>query len=166
MPELTHERLRELLEYNPDTGVFTWRVGRRGTAWKGSVAGTVNDGYVRIGVDGEIYRAHLLVWLWKKGVFPSSEIDHRDGNTTNNRFLNLREATKSENQQNGKLRNNNTSGYTGVSWQATKQLWVAYITVNTKRITLGRSRSFETALALRVAGKIKHHPFQPTPRES
>lgn len=86
---LTVERLRELLDYDPETGVFRWKEPRR-KCRVGEVAGSLRkDGYVKIQVDGRFYQAHRLAWLCVYGVWPSA-IDHIDGNRANNAIANLR----------------------------------------------------------------------------
>lgn len=103
--QLTVVQLKELLHYNPETGVFTWArsVGQR--ARIGRVAGSkVPSGYIKISVSKRVYSAHRLAWLYMTGSWPENEIDHVDNNPSNNAFSNLRAATKSQNAQNrGKL---------------------------------------------------------------
>lgn len=165
MGDLTQARLRELLDYDPETGVFTWKVRRGGSANSGSLAGRLNpQGYRKIGVLKKIYSAHRLVFLWMTGSFPLFEVDHKNGNRDDNRWVNLREALHQENGQNQGTRTDNTSTHPGVSWQPKKKLWVAYITVLGQRVTLGRSKSFEKACEIRKAAKVKYHPFQPSHR--
>ncbi|PZQ77959.1 MAG: HNH endonuclease [Variovorax paradoxus] len=101
MTVLTVERLRELLHYDPETGVFTWTLQpRRRALPRGNVAGTVQRGRVQIIIDQKSYRAHRLAWLYMKGEWPSNEIDHIDGNGLNNKFGNLRDVSTKVNQQN------------------------------------------------------------------
>src|SRR5690606_33911522 len=96
---LTQARLKQLLDYDPTTGIFTRRVSRGGMK-KGSVAGfTSVKGYTVIGVDGKLYSAHRLAWLYVYGVMPR-EIDHRNRVKTDNSILNLREASRAMNNQN------------------------------------------------------------------
>jgi hypothetical protein len=110
---LTAERLRELLDYNHETGEFTWKHGAR---WGGKVAGHYNKvvGHVYVNISKRLYKAHRLVWLYVYGEWPSSEIDHRDGNGANNRLYNLRLATRQQNMGNTKCRRDSTCGVKGV----------------------------------------------------
>lgn len=112
---LSQERLKELLNYDPKTGLFTWRV-RRGMAVAGSVAGNKNQtGYVHIHVDNKPYKAHRLAWLYVHGSFPADLIDHVNGIRDDNRVANLRPVTYSENVENQvRTRANNSLGLAGV----------------------------------------------------
>lgn len=97
---MTPERVRELLVYDYQTGMFTWRV-TRGEFIAGAVAGSLKrEGYWRIGLDGKQYAAHRLAWAYVYGVWPKHGLDHRDRDKTNNRIDNLREATNAQNAQN------------------------------------------------------------------
>lgn len=164
MPELTQERLKELLHYDPATGVFTWRVSAGGVK-AGSVAGSLySNGYRLIGVKGKYYLAHRLAWLYTTGAWPLSGIDHRNGVCDDNRFCNLREASKSENQHNRKTPVNNTSGFLGVTWHTRDRKWQAQIMVGGSTLFLGSFLTPEDAHAAYLAAKAIHHPFQPAPR--
>lgn len=112
--ELTAERLREMLDYDPETGVFRWRLSR-GRARAGAVAGLVNRlGYVQIRIDRVCYLAHRLAWLWMTAAWPVAEIDHRDLRRANNSWLNLRAADPAQQRQNAPRPRSNSSGYKGV----------------------------------------------------
>jgi hypothetical protein len=141
-PDLSAERLRELLHYDQETGVFTWRVNRKGHAKIGSIAGSRRwDGYVSIGICGKAYLAHRLAWLHVKGVFPKEDIDHLDGNPSNNAIKNLRDCPTYVNVQNIRgPSKNNKSGFLGVS--RNKKRWLARIHVSGKTINIG---TFDTA---------------------
>jgi hypothetical protein len=100
---LTQWRLKQLLNYNPETGVFEHRVTRRGVSR--GIAGCLNPkGYIQIKVDGTKYLAHRLAFLYMTGEFPSKLVDHRDLNKSNNRWDNIREATDTQNQANTRPR--------------------------------------------------------------
>ncbi len=136
---LTAERLRELLDYDPLTGVFRWRHMRTGVPKSGMAAGTVDDqGYLRIGVDGMRFRGHRLAWLYMTGVWPTDQIDHENGVRNDNKFANLREATRGQNQMNSKSWA--ASGLKGVV--SAKKRWQAQANWGGKHRYLG---SFKTA---------------------
>ena len=112
-PELTAPRLREVLAYDPETGVFTWLIRPRPRTPAGSEAGYNSGPYRLIGIDQRIYYAHRLAWLYVTGEWPVSDIDHADRDGLNNRWANLREATHSQNNWNMAPRPNQT-GFKGV----------------------------------------------------
>lgn len=113
----TRERVMELLAYDPETGIFTWKL-RCGTAKIGNRAGCINKlGYRVIRLNGQLYTAHRLVWLVVHGTWPCSDTDHINGVKDDNRIANLREATRAENACNSSQRINNTSGYKGVGYR-------------------------------------------------
>lgn len=103
-PKLTQERVKELLHYDPETGIFTWRVnGHKRTA--GQMTGSVRkNGYLAIGVEGTQRYAHRLAWFYVTGNWPPDDIDHINGDRADNRWCNLRLATRSENLCNMKPR--------------------------------------------------------------
>lgn len=139
---ISAERLREVMRYEPDTGSFIRlsKTGRKGQI--GSSVGTRNlSGYVVIGIDGGVYYAHRLAWLYMTGDVVH-QIDHKDGDRANNRFGNLRPATHQQNVLNAKRAANNTSGFKGVSWHKRSGKWDAHINLNGKKHHLGL---FETA---------------------
>ena len=145
---LTQERLKELLSYDPATGVFRWRVSLSNRAPSGSVAGCIRpDGYVQIMIDGKHYLAHRLAWLYVHGEL-APQLDHADGNPSNNRISNLRPATQSQNNGNARKRSDNTSGKKGVSWHKRDKKWQSRIKHNGRQIYLGY---FETAKAAHAA---------------
>ena len=100
---LTHERLLQLLTYDPVTGVFRWRYSRRGCS-AGAVAGRVKpDGYRQIMLDSRAYYAQRLALFYVTGEWPEREVDHKDGCRDNNAWSNLRDATRRQNMWNTKL---------------------------------------------------------------
>lgn len=123
--ELTQERLKELLHYDPETGHFTWRVSS-GRVAAGAVAGSFDGcGYRVISVERKLHRAHRLAFLYMTGSFPPDCVDHVNRDRANNQWANLRPATRRENQGNTGLQSNNTSGYRGVSWHKKAGKWRA-----------------------------------------
>lgn len=151
---LTQARVQELLSYDPETGVFTWRISLSNRAPVGSVAGTNSYGYVHIGVDGTIYRAHRLAWLWVHGALPTTDVDHINCNRADNRISNLRLASRSQNCANiPRLRATNSSGRRGVCWDKSRGKWAAQITINYRNRLIGRFDNIDDAEAayLKVA---------------
>ena len=132
------DRLKKVLHYDPNTGVFTWLQATANRISVGAVAGALsNKGYVRIQIDRKIHPAHRLAWLYTYGVWPKSAIDHINHVKTDNRIVNLREATPSENARNSGLRRDNKWGYKGVSYWARKKKWAAQIRIDGKNKLLG-----------------------------
>ncbi len=144
--------LHELLRFEPETGLFYWRVDRSNVR-AGDVAGHVHSlGYRTICVDYDVYYAHHLAWFFTHGVWPKKggQIDHDDGNRDNNRPGNLKDTTPSLNGLNRKRPNkNNTSGVLGVSFDEQRKKFVASIMINRKCIHLGRFESIEDAVSAR-----------------
>lgn len=156
------ERAMSLLSYEPDTGLFRWRVSRKsrgGPVHPGEIAGTSKDGYIQIKVLGRVWRAHRLAWLFMTGSTPEKgfEIDHRNGVRNDNSWLNLRAATKPQNMWNAARPSTNVSGVKGVSWVAERGQWLARITVNGRKIHLGQFDEKQQAIAARKAGEAKYH---------
>lgn len=148
---LTQDRVRELLKYVKSTGQFFWRASRSGVA-KGP-AGSHGDprGYVSVVIDRQRVWAHRLAFLYVTGSLPPRgvEVDHRNQDKSDNRWCNLRLATKPQNRQNSKGKSSNTSGFVGVHWNKKLQKWQARIRTPEGRKYLG---SFPTAAA---AGKAR-----------
>ncbi len=135
---LTQERLKNLLSYDPNTGIFIWRETRNQLSRRGSTAGTTkDDGYIHIKIDGQKYFAHRLVFLYETGEFPPNQVDHINHKNADNRRENLRLCTQSQNQGNSIVRSSSNSGYKGVSWYKDYNKWMAHIQRNNKRTTLG-----------------------------
>lgn len=157
MTNLTVERLKELLNYDPDTGVFTWRVRRGGNAKAGGKAGYCHPrGYWCIEINDKLYRAHRLAWLYTTGSWPEGEIDHANMDKSDNRWENIRDASRSQNNANTPLRTDNTSGFKGVHFCKRPRRWQAKVTVNRKQIFLGYYDTREEAHAV-YAAAAKHY---------
>jgi len=135
---ITQAELKEVLEYNPDTGLFTRIKATSPTAKIGDVAGHKHyTGYIKIKIKYKIYRAHRLAYLYMTGNFPKNSIDHINHIKDDNRWINLRDATQSQNQSNIKKLKNNTSGYKGVTWNKRYKKWCARIMYMNKRMHIG-----------------------------
>lgn len=131
---MNREKLQELLSYHPESGVFIWRKSSR-RGFVGKLAGHVaKNGYIQIRVCGKLYYAHRLAFLYMTGSMPDV-CDHKNRNTTDNRWENLRQATYSESSSNTIKKSR--SGYRGVSWSSRSKKWRAKIAVNKKTIELG-----------------------------
>ncbi len=154
---VTSERLRELLSYNPDTGMFVWLVNRR-CVRAGSVAGAVNShGYIAIMVDGMLYTAHRLAFLWMHGVFPDRELDHINRDRADNRHANLRLATSAQNKANTGIRRDNSSGFRGVSYCKVRKKYLAQIAHNGKKKNLGRYSTLSEAVNAYESASTRLH---------
>lgn len=154
---LTQERLKELLHYDPETGVFIWLVGRGGGAKAGDVAGSFDaKGYIVIVIKGAIYRAHRLAWLYIYGEWPEYQVDHENREKKDNRIINLRAATNAENCRNQGKAKNNTSGITGVAWRENCGHWWAQIMVDGKSIYLGSFKDKFEAICARMSANNRY----------
>ena len=139
---ITQQRLKEFLDYNPDTGVFTWRESYFPSKI-GKPAGGPFRGYLRLMVDGKLYLCHRLAWLYVHGDWPTETIDHINGIKSDNRIKNLRAVSHMENCQNRPLRKDNSSGISGVCWDKSSNHWRATIAVNGKRKHLIKTSDLE-----------------------
>lgn len=143
---ITQDELKHRLSYSEETGLFTWVNPTVNNCKVGSEAGTSLNGYRRIMVNGRIYMAHRLAWLYVHGYTPEHEIDHINGNRSDNRICNLRLATHKQNMENTRLQMNNTSGHRGVTWDRNRQKWIARINHFNEVTYLGRYANIEDAV--------------------
>lgn len=159
--DLTFDRLRELLIYEPETGLFKWRVRRANLYKPGDIAGGLcKKGYVRILVDNNKQRANRLAWFYMTGEWPQLIVDHINRVRHDNRWENLRLATHSENQQNSDgPRRGNSSGYRGVSMNY--KGWKACITKDGVHHYLGTFHTPELAYSAYQAARARLHRFHP-----
>ena len=136
----------DYLMYEPDTGKLIWRhascVYKR---FRGKVATSLHgEGYRQIGVAGKTYLAHRVIWHMTYGEWPDGDIDHINGDRSDNRLSNLRVATRQENIRNGRGKIH-TSKYKGVSWDKSRSKWAAYCKYDGKVKNLGRFDKEEDA---------------------
>ena len=131
------------------------------SAKAGSLAGSKNErGYVVARVDNRNYRLHRLAWLWMTGAWPKEEIDHINGDRSDNRWCNLREATHSENMRNKGIHPLNTTGVKGVIWHRETSRWKVQIKIDRRSIFLGYFDDLSDArIARENAEKIFHGEF-------
>ena len=152
---LSVERLRELLDYSPETGIFTWKIGGHGWRRVGVLAGSQSiKGYQTIGIDGREYAAHRLAWLYVHGEWPEGALDHINRDKADNRIANLRPATYSQNRANrlGK----SASGFKGVYWHKKVGKFQAQIRIEDKRCSLGYFTTAEEAHEAYKTAAIHH----------
>lgn len=159
----TAEQIRERINYNPETGIITWRT-IKGTKTKvGQIAGNVHAaGYTRVRIDDVMYKAHRLAWVWMTGNWPSGIVDHINRNNADNRFCNLRVVTHKQN-----IENNNGQGYRsrsgvkGVYWHNQSKKWRSQICHFQKVIHIGLFNSIEEAQKARIAAELKYFTHSP-----
>lgn len=157
---ITQKRLKELFDYDADTGNLVWKVDRGTNKMTGKVAGSLTrSGYLAISIENRHHLAHRLVWLWHHGCMPTHEIDHINGVRHDNQIKNLREATCAENSQNRrKAIPTNKIGLLGVTKKNGR--WRAQIWLNYQNIHIGYFATPEKAHDAYLAKKRELHPFQ------
>ena len=158
---LTQERLKELLHYDPDTGLFTCKMKVRNRAVGSVVGSSGTRGYLQCNIDGKPYKMHRLAWLYVRGVWPEHQLDHINHNTADNRISNLRDVTCAHNHQNRARRTKSASGYLGVTWHRRDLRWHAYIEVDGKQHHLGYYSALPDAVNARLAAERQYHPQRP-----
>ncbi len=146
---LTYKRLRDVLHYDPGSGLFKQNNIKRGTLNK-------KTGYIYICIDYQIYLAHRLAWFYVYGYFPENEIDHINGIRSDNRIYNLREVSHQCNMRNCKLRKNNKSGITGVYFEKKTNKYLVQIGVDNITKSIGKFKDFDDAVKARWKAEIKY----------
>lgn len=162
------QRLKELLDYNPETGELLWKPRALShfsdeghwktwnTRFGSTVAGGIYaNGYRAVSFSGMRYYAHRIAWAMHTGEWPSDQIDHINQKRDDNRISNLRQVTNHENTKNKVRLKRNTSGVTGVDWDKRKGKWRAQIKHNKRGIFLGYFADFDEATAVRKAAEVK-----------
>jgi hypothetical protein len=157
---IQHEKLLSILVYEPTTGNFYWTIDRCNNAKRGARAGSVNSkGYRVINLEYHRYKEHRLAWFYMTGEWPI-EIDHINRIRSDNRWCNLRNATRIENARNMGTSKYNKSGFKGVRWNKQNRKWQAKAKVNGKQIYLGFFKSIEDAAnAYKDFAKSEHGAF-------
>ncbi len=156
---LTAERVRELLDYDPETGGLTWRTRPSNRVRIGDKAGCVRlDRRITVRVDGAFYKAHRIAWLHFYGIWPRDQIDHRDGDPSNNCIRNLRDVNQPVNMQNlRKARIDSQTKLLGVCVDKKRRSFAAQIKVNGKRMHLGVFNTAAEAHAAYIQAKRRLH---------
>jgi hypothetical protein len=161
---ISQDRVRDALDYDPETGIFLWKNPNKfGPRRTGQIAGCIQStGYRRIMIDYVRYFEQYLAWVFVYGTHPVNEIDHINKNPGDNRIRNLREATRSQNEQNKGKPITNTSGIRGVVWCASREKWQAQLMLDKKMKFLGRYNTKEEAvIARKSAEKEFYGEFAP-----
>lgn len=128
--KITHNRLLEVLDYSKTTGDFTWRIPKKRIIC-GTCAGSAHgEGYIEIGIDHQRYLAHRLAWFYVTGKWPAKDVDHKNHIRNDNRWKNLRRATRSQNLQHCVKSANRSSRFIGVSYDKDRSKWCAYVSLN------------------------------------
>ena len=166
---ITQEELQDRMTYHRSTGVFTWQeratinttsqreVRRWNTRFAGKAAGCrTSNGYIAITVNDVWFLAHRLAWLYVTGRLPHDQIDHIDGDGTNNSFSNLREVDNQGNARNRKVPASCKTGVTGVRWRSERNKWASMIMVSKERIALGHYTDFFEACCARKSAELKY----------
>lgn len=160
---LNQDEARRILNYDPETGIFHHRVrSDRSRSWNmrfgNEVAAALQgNGYRYLVMGPKHWLAHRVAWLWMTGEWPDGQIDHINGDRTDNRWANLRIATQKQNSANQGLRSTNKSGIKGVCWVASKKFWRATITLEGKDKFLGYYKTLAEAASARSAAEAEHH---------
>lgn len=159
---LTVERARQVFSYEPETGYFVRLESRANQIAGARTQGWSDGAYLSLTIDYEKVKAHILAWALMTGVWPEHQIDHKNRNKCDNRWINLRSASKSQNIINTDVRSNNTSGHCGVSLDKKTGRWAAYINKNKSRRFLGYYINKEDAIReRRFAARAYYGEFVP-----
>ena len=160
---MTPTEARELFDYDPESGDLRWKTRAARCVTVGAKAGTLKrDGYVQVTVKKKCYQAHRVAWTVVHGIWPGSDIDHMNGDRSDNRLANLRCVTREENMQNQRRahRSNKSSGILGVHFYARTGRWKATIYVNGKNRFLGyHATADEAATAYARAKEALHSGY-------
>jgi hypothetical protein len=161
----TPEQLKEIFDYDENAGVLIWKARSDDAAWSGHYAGKAagslgTRGYIAVRLGARAYYAHRIIWAWTHSAWPVDQIDHVNRVRTDNRIINLRHVTHTENTWNRSVNANNTSGLTGASFHKRTKKWTARIGVDGGRKHLGYFASAQEASAAYLAAKQVHHVIE------
>ncbi len=155
-PILTQQYLKEIIHYNPKTGLFKWTSEKK-YANSHTIGYTNPYGYHSIMIDGRNFPAHRLAWLYVYGIFPPNQVDHINHDKLDNRISNLRAVTNQDNQRNRRF-TGNSSGFMGVYWDKARSKWKTQIKVNQVVVNLGRYDDITEAISMRLTAE-DHYGF-------
>lgn len=170
---ITCEFVRKVLDYDPESGILLWRERQKqdfkrsyefkrwNSRYAGKKAGTISNPkrgtpYLRVKLNGKTYEAHRLIWFYMTDEWPLHEIDHRDSDGLNNRWLNLRNATDQQNCANRSVRSDNSLGIKGVYFDKESRRYRAEIQVSGRKIYLGRFDTPEEGSRAYMAAAAHH----------
>ena len=146
MKHITQSELHSALKYDADTGLFTWVKPTSNRVKPDAPAGVLkNEGYIIVGFKSRQHLAHRLAWFYSYGEWPKGEIDHINRNRQDNRLVNLRDTTRSENARNTGARPNSSSGIKGISWDKLCKRWRVQMRANGKQTYIGVFKTIEEA---------------------
>lgn len=148
--DIDQKTIKSIISYDPDSGKFSWI----SDALQGKRFGCIHKGYLTVKISNKPFFAHRLAFLYMTGQFPPDSVDHIDGDTTNNRWENLRPVDRAENGKNMKVGARNKSGVMGVFWRNESSNWRAYIKVGRKQLHLGTFHDFFLAVCARKSAEI------------
>lgn len=156
---ITRDRLSEVLNYDQNTGIFTWRVSLAPRGPVGSQAGCVDKvcGRISIRIDGQLYLAHRLAWLYVYGVWPTNVLDHINRNPADNRIANLRDIKNNENLLNSLAHVDSESGIKGIRYDRGRDSWTVTITAKDKAPVRRRVKTKEEAIRVYASAVPKMH---------
>jgi len=154
--KINQKRLKKLLNYDPETGLFHWLASGKGVK-PTLIAGYVSrDGYVHIRIDKISYKSSRLAFLWMEGYFPEHNVDHVNRIRNDDRWVNLRHVTQRCNIINSSMQKNNTSGITGVNWENRDKRWHSRIKINRKTKHLGYYIDLKDAVEARWKAEVRY----------
>jgi hypothetical protein len=154
------DELKEAFQYDPATGIVTWKLPAKGRTLERPLGTPIKGGYLILTFKRRQHLLHRVAWLLANGAWPEGDIDHINGDPSDNRICNLRDVPHVENMRNQKLPSDNKSGRIGVLYRKRDKVWCARISVNGKRVHLGSFKTKEDAEAARNLAETQagYHP--------